>query len=529
MTILKKSILTLSAVTAIALSGCGGDGGTFENQTVTGVLADGAIGNASYECGTTTGFTNVKGEFTCPVGSSVDFYYGNIKLGGVSTLPSDKIVLIQDVLDINRSDVNHSVVTRLAVFLQSMDNDSNHSNGIYLDPSYIATTVPTKVDFTTFDDDKITELFYAAQDIKPSLERVSQETARANLQAVTDNVLNFQKIDGNGENTSNNDTNNSTPTSPTDTTAPNTPTLNSEPTMTRDDSIAVVINGEVGSKIFINGTDTNLTIGTDGTKEISLDTSGEIGIQTFSITLKDSRSNTSNAKVVNITKKAPCMTLNGAYYNGSLISQSNPITLGVDSNITLNFSNDIDRSGLNISATDANITLSNIAKSADSNISFDYLASSNLITNSLADYNSTNSLAISQDTCNIQANINLFKNIITGQLDPSFATNGYAVYNTNISYTDAEKYSIVLDNSENIYITGFSNNSNNDMTIWKYKSDGTLDNSFGTNGVVIDNNASGGNSRDRGNDIAIDSNDEPYVVGISSDGTNGDMTIWKFK
>jgi len=54
---IKKKILALSTITAIALSGCGSGGSSSGGgtPTVTGVLADGAIGNASYECGTTTG------------------------------------------------------------------------------------------------------------------------------------------------------------------------------------------------------------------------------------------------------------------------------------------------------------------------------------------------------------------------------------------------------------------------------------------------------------------------------------------
>ncbi|NOQ30137.1 MAG: hypothetical protein GQ570_03345 [Helicobacteraceae bacterium] len=117
---IKKKLVTSIILVMIALTGC--DSGS--SETVTGVLADGVIGNAVYKCASTTGYTNTKGEFTCPIGSAVDFYYGNIKLGGVTKLPSDKIVLIQDVLSVERSDVNNAEVTRLAQFLQSLDDNS---------------------------------------------------------------------------------------------------------------------------------------------------------------------------------------------------------------------------------------------------------------------------------------------------------------------------------------------------------------------------------------------------------------------
>jgi len=190
----KNTGLVLSVLATITFSACS----THDNNipTTTGVLADGAVGNARYECGTINDFTTVKGEFTCPTGLPIDFYYGNIKLGGVSTLPADRIVLVQDILGIDRENVTDPLVTRLAVFLQSLDNDADHSNGIFLDPALIEGIVPTEVDFKDFDDAKITEIFNAAQQINGVLVKVSDTDAQANLQVTTDNVKEFQNIDG---------------------------------------------------------------------------------------------------------------------------------------------------------------------------------------------------------------------------------------------------------------------------------------------------------------------------------------------
>ncbi|NOQ31618.1 MAG: hypothetical protein GQ570_10900, partial [Helicobacteraceae bacterium] len=132
---INKKLIALSTALTIALSGCGGSGEFSDTDPsagmVTGVLADGAIGNAEYKCGSTTGFTNVKGEFTCPAGSEVNFYYGNFHIGGVSKLPTDKIVLIQDGLDVPRANTQNADVVKLAIFLQSLDNNSNHDDGIF--------------------------------------------------------------------------------------------------------------------------------------------------------------------------------------------------------------------------------------------------------------------------------------------------------------------------------------------------------------------------------------------------------------
>lgn len=398
MTIFKKSLVTLSTITALALTGCGSGGSSNQPDTVTGVLADGAIGNASYECGTTTGFTTADGKFTCPTGSSVDFYYGNIKLGGVSTLPSDKIVLIQDVLDINRSDVNNSVVTRLAVFLQSMDNDSNHSNGIFLNPNDIS-SITSKVDFTTFNDTNVTSLISTA-----GKREFTQTEARANLQAVTNNVIDFQNINGEVPNTD-------TPVvPPSDTTAPTTPTLSSVANMTREDSVAVVVTGEVGAKIYVNGTNTGEVIGADGTKGISLDTSGALGTKTFDIIIQDSNDNNSSSTSLSINKKAPCLTLSSINYNGNILSSSNYLGLGSDYNLTVQLSGNITSAGLSISSSsDTNATVGTLATPLDTNVSFSYNAPSSLFSGT-ADYNATDTLSIVHDECSaITASVPLYK------------------------------------------------------------------------------------------------------------------------
>lgn|GEM_PF-5013925 len=191
-----KTNILLSTLMAMFLVGCSSNG----EVTVTGVLADGAIGNASYECGSTTGFTNVKGEFTCPAGSRVDFYYGNIRLGGVATLPSDKIVLIQDILGVSRTNTEDAAVARLAVFLQSMDNDANHANGIFLNPNDIA-SITIKTEFTTLNDANVTSLITAAGKTELDI-----DVAKYNLLVTTNNVKNFGTVYGQTQDSTPSDT-----------------------------------------------------------------------------------------------------------------------------------------------------------------------------------------------------------------------------------------------------------------------------------------------------------------------------------
>jgi uncharacterized delta-60 repeat protein len=107
----------------------------------------------------------------------------------------------------------------------------------------------------------------------------------------------------------------------------------------------------------------------------------------------------------------------------------------------------------------------------------------------------------------------------SGAPDTSFGNNGIVVQN------DATGQGITLDNADNIYVTG----STGYMTIWKYDSGGTLDTSFGTTGIVVHNNA---NARSGdGKDIALDNAGNIYVSGYSNQIaiSNYDMVLWKYR
>jgi uncharacterized delta-60 repeat protein len=122
--------------------------------------------------------------------------------------------------------------------------------------------------------------------------------------------------------------------------------------------------------------------------------------------------------------------------------------------------------------------------------------------------------------------------LATGVLDTTFDSDGIVVHN-NAAGGDGwdEGNSIYVDSNGKIYVTGYSRNrsGNADMVIWKYKNDGTLDNSFGNNGIVVHDNAAGGNGRDEGNSIYVDNTGKIYVTGYSWSGTSYDMVIWKYK
>ncbi|EDP74721.1 hypothetical protein [Hydrogenivirga sp. 128-5-R1-1] len=118
-----------------------------------------------------------------------------------------------------------------------------------------------------------------------------------------------------------------------------------------------------------------------------------------------------------------------------------------------------------------------------------------------------------------------------GSSSPTFGNNGVVIHN-NAAGGNSEDVgsSIIIDGQGKILVTGHSKNANfnEDMVIWRFSSNGTLDNSFGNNGVVVHNNAAGGNSSDRGNSIAIDGNGRIIITGTSFNGNNNDMVIWRY-
>jgi hypothetical protein len=128
-----KKLLMSSTLAALVLVGCGG-GGSSSSSTTTGYLVDSAVANANYDCtadGSYNKTTGADGSFTCTNMSQVRFRVGNLVLGEIHALPSDKHVFPQDLVGVARdTGVNDARVIAMAQLLQSLDSDGNPSNGI---------------------------------------------------------------------------------------------------------------------------------------------------------------------------------------------------------------------------------------------------------------------------------------------------------------------------------------------------------------------------------------------------------------
>jgi hypothetical protein len=100
------------------------NGGDEELQTA--VLVDGVVEGAEYE--TTSGvkgITDENGNFNFRAGDDVTFSVGGVTLGVATSedIESGKTFL-QDIADVDRSDLNDEYLENMAVFLQSIDSDS---------------------------------------------------------------------------------------------------------------------------------------------------------------------------------------------------------------------------------------------------------------------------------------------------------------------------------------------------------------------------------------------------------------------
>ena len=130
----KKQTMLLGLAIGLFFSACDGENSTKieeEKRDIIGNFIDSAVEGVEYRCGEVIDFTDENGTFLCTT-LPVSFYIGSIRLGELNTLPLDKQVFPQDIIDVNRSNVNDSEVIKLALLLQSLDEDNNATNGIHI-------------------------------------------------------------------------------------------------------------------------------------------------------------------------------------------------------------------------------------------------------------------------------------------------------------------------------------------------------------------------------------------------------------
>lgn len=114
-----------------------------------------------------------------------------------------------------------------------------------------------------------------------------------------------------------------------------------------------------------------------------------------------------------------------------------------------------------------------------------------------------------------------------GSYDTDFGTNGFADIDGD-GYDTA--YDIVIDAYDRIVVCGNRGGYNvQDMALWRFDGTGAPDSSFSDDGFVSHADAAGGSGYDNGYAVRFDENGNILVVGSSSNGTDNDLIVWKFK
>jgi uncharacterized delta-60 repeat protein len=98
-----------------------------------------------------------------------------------------------------------------------------------------------------------------------------------------------------------------------------------------------------------------------------------------------------------------------------------------------------------------------------------------------------------------------------GSLDTSFSTDGILTVDIRATWDDA--YSLAIESNGKIIVAGMSwNTANTDIALVRYNSDGLIDSTFGTDGIII---TAIGTSSDQANSLAIDNDGKIVVAGVT--------------
>ncbi len=122
-----------------------------------------------------------------------------------------------------------------------------------------------------------------------------------------------------------------------------------------------------------------------------------------------------------------------------------------------------------------------------------------------------------QDFCLIRLNSN-------GTLDNTFGTSGIVITNVGSIYESAN--AIAIQSDSKIMVSGYiSTGSYTDFVVARYNSNGTLDNTFGTTGIVT---TAIGSQNDEAFSIAIQSDGKIIAGGYTSNGSNYDFALVRY-
>lgn len=131
-----------------------------------------------------------------------------------------------------------------------------------------------------------------------------------------------------------------------------------------------------------------------------------------------------------------------------------------------------------------------------------------------------------------QKNLLIVRYTATGALDASFGGAGYVVVDGAgaAGYDDVGK-AMLLDVSDDVYVTGSTANGTlGGMAVWKIKSDGTPDTTFGGTGYLADYSASSATLSSSGNSLVFEPVTSKLLIagqGAPPNQSHRDMVVWR--
>jgi hypothetical protein len=161
---MKTIKLYVYCVVTLLITACSGNGDNISvtSQTTAapskGIFTDSPVSGIEYRTESVHGITDSDGGFQYFPGETVTFSIGDVVIG--TSLARSKVTPID--LSSSQNDTNPTTIN-IARFLQSLDRDGNHENGIQITPEIRHELVGKKIDFgksvSDFDDSNMRELF----------------------------------------------------------------------------------------------------------------------------------------------------------------------------------------------------------------------------------------------------------------------------------------------------------------------------------------------------------------------------------
>ena len=113
-----------------------------------------------------------------------------------------------------------------------------------------------------------------------------------------------------------------------------------------------------------------------------------------------------------------------------------------------------------------------------------------------------------------------------GSLNSDFANAGIFSQDAGGGVSGTEwGLDLAWDTSGKLVVVGYGKNANDDMMLWRFSANGVLDTTFNGSGMKAFNNI----GFDRGRSVVVDGNGKMIVAGTSGNGSNYDIALWRVK